>query len=159
MSHIRPKDIRPESQPRVPESENHAHPETQRSQHPASRINHLERHFRLGMRTLQVPPLPRNPSSTDLRQHPAQAAIRCNSVPASPDESVPEDLAGHPLSFSPEQICMGETVLKVKVPPVRIENSLSPLYRGTDFSTLAKTFQTVWGGLLRPHWKPLTLQF
>ena len=41
---------------------------------------------------------------------------------------------------------MGETVLKVKVPPVRIENSLSPLYRGTDFSTLAETFQTVWGG-------------
>ena len=40
----------------------------------------------------------------------------------------------------------GETVLKVKVPPVRIENSLSPLYRGTDFSTLAETFQTVWGG-------------
>ena len=40
----------------------------------------------------------------------------------------------------------GETVLKVKVPPVRIENSLSPLYRGTDFSTLAGTFQTVWGG-------------
>ena len=42
---------------------------------------------------------------------------------------------------------MGETVLKVKVPPVRIENSLSPLYRGTDFSTLAETFQTVWGGI------------
>ena len=41
---------------------------------------------------------------------------------------------------------MGETVLKVKVPPVRIENSLSPLYRGTDFSTLAETFKTVWGG-------------
>ena len=41
---------------------------------------------------------------------------------------------------------MGETVLKVNVPPVRIENSLSPLYRGTDFSTLAETFQTVWGG-------------
>ena len=40
---------------------------------------------------------------------------------------------------------MGETVLKVKVPPVRIENSLSPLYRGTDFSTLAETFKTVWG--------------
>lgn len=40
---------------------------------------------------------------------------------------------------------MGETVLKVKVPPVRIENSLSPLYRGTDFTTLAETFQTVWG--------------
>ena len=37
----------------------------------------------------------------------------------------------------------GETVLKVKVPPVRIENSLSPLYRGTDFSTLAETFKTV----------------
>ena len=29
---------------------------------------------------------------------------------------------------------------------MRIENSLSPLYRGTDFSTLAETFQTVWGG-------------
>ena len=41
---------------------------------------------------------------------------------------------------------MGETVLKVKVPPVRIENPLSPLYRGTDFTTLAETFQTVWGG-------------
>ena len=41
---------------------------------------------------------------------------------------------------------MGETVLKVKVPPVRIENSLSPLYRGTDFTTLVETFQTVWGG-------------
>jgi len=41
----------------------------------------------------------------------------------------------------------GETVLKVKVPPVRIENSLSPLYRGTDFSTLAETFQTVGGGM------------
>ena len=40
---------------------------------------------------------------------------------------------------------VGETVLKVKVPPVRIENSLSPLYRGTDFTTLAETFQTVWG--------------
>ena len=40
----------------------------------------------------------------------------------------------------------GETVLKVKAPPVRIENSLSPLYRGTDFSTLAETFKTVWGG-------------
>ena len=38
---------------------------------------------------------------------------------------------------------LGETVLKVKVPPVRIENSLSPLYRGTDFSTLAETFKTV----------------
>ena len=37
----------------------------------------------------------------------------------------------------------GEAVLKVKVPPVRIENSLSPLYRGTDFSTLAETFKTV----------------
>ena len=43
---------------------------------------------------------------------------------------------------------VGETVLKVKVPPVRIENSLSPLYRGTDFTTLAETFQTVWGGVL-----------
>ena len=40
---------------------------------------------------------------------------------------------------------LGETVLKVKVPPARIENLLSPLYRGTDFSTLAETFQTVWG--------------
>ena len=40
----------------------------------------------------------------------------------------------------------GETVLKVKVPPARIENSLSPLYRGTDFSALAETFKTVWGG-------------
>ena len=40
---------------------------------------------------------------------------------------------------------MGETVLKVKVPPVRIENPLSPLYRGTDFTTLAETFQTVRG--------------
>lgn len=47
---------------------------------------------------------------------------------------------GDPLFF------LGETVLKVKVPPVRIENSLSPLYRGTDFSTLAETFKTVWGG-------------
>ena len=28
----------------------------------------------------------------------------------------------------------GETALKVKVSPARIENSLSPLYRGTDFS-------------------------
>ena len=27
-----------------------------------------------------------------------------------------------------------------------IENSLSPLYRGTDFSTPAETFQTVRGG-------------
>ena len=49
-----------------------------------------------------------------------------------------------------EKICAtqvlptGETVLKVKVPPVRIENSLPPLYRGTDFSALAGTFQTVW---------------
>ena len=41
---------------------------------------------------------------------------------------------------------MGETVLKVKVPPVRIENSLSPLYRGTDFSALAGIFKTVWRG-------------
>ena len=40
--------------------------------------------------------------------HPAPAAIRCNSVPASPDGSVPEGLAGHPLSFSPEQICTGD---------------------------------------------------
>ena len=39
----------------------------------------------------------------------------------------------------------GRLSYKVKVPPVRIENSLSPLYRGTDFSTLAETFQTVWG--------------
>ena len=39
----------------------------------------------------------------------------------------------------------GETALKVKVPSARIENSLSPLYRGTDFSTLAETFKTVWG--------------
>ena len=29
---------------------------------------------------------------------------------------------------------------------MRIENSLSPLYRGTDFSTLAETFKTVCGG-------------
>ena len=29
---------------------------------------------------------------------------------------------------------------------MRIENSLSPLYKGTDFTTLAETFQTVWGG-------------
>ena len=43
-------------------------------------------------------------------------------------------------------LILGETVLKVKVPPVRIENSLLPLYRGTDFSTLAETFKTVWGG-------------
>ena len=27
---------------------------------------------------------------------------------------------------------------------MRIENSLSPLYKGTDFTTLAETFQTVW---------------
>ena len=40
---------------------------------------------------------------------------------------------------------LGETVLKVKVPPARIENSLLPLYSGTDFSTLVGTFQTVWG--------------
>ena len=39
----------------------------------------------------------------------------------------------------------GETVLKVKVPPPRIENSLLPLYSGTDFSALVGTFQTVWG--------------
>ena len=37
---------------------------------------------------------------------------------------------------------MGKTVLKVKVPPVRIEKSLSPLYRGTDFSALAEAFKT-----------------
>ena len=43
-----------------------------------------------------------------------------------------------------ESCFFGETVLKVKVPPARIENSLSPLYGGTDFSTLAGTFQTVW---------------
>ena len=54
---------------------------------------------------------------------------------------------------------MGETVLKVKVPPVRIENSLSPLYRGTDFSTLAETFKTVWGGEVKSNdkgkgWSP-----
>ena len=45
-----------------------------------------------------------------------------------------------------QTLVVGETVLKVKVPPGRIENSLSPLYRGTDFTTLAETFQTVWGG-------------
>jgi len=44
-----------------------------------------------------------------------------------------------------QTLVVGETVLKVKVPPVRIENSLPPLYRGTDFSALAETFQTVWG--------------
>ena len=44
-----------------------------------------------------------------------------------------------------DRVFLGETVLKVIVSPVRIENSLSPLYRGTDFSTLAGTFQTVWG--------------
>ena len=42
-----------------------------------------------------------------------------------------------------QTLVVGETVLKVKVPPVRIENSLPPLYRGTDFSALAETFQTV----------------
>ena len=41
----------------------------------------------------------------DLHPHPSLTAIRCNSVPESPDGSVPEGLAGHPLSFSPEQIC------------------------------------------------------
>ena len=57
----------------------------------------------------------------------------------------------------------GETVLKVKVLPVRIENSLSPLYRGTDFSTLAETFKTVWGSdeelcWRLPHDKPSALR-
>ena len=51
------------------------------------------------------------------------------------------------LPIAESLIFKGETVLKVKVPPVRIENSLSPLYRGTDFSTLAETFKTVWGRL------------
>lgn len=44
-----------------------------------------------------------------------------------------------------DRVFLGETVLKVKVPPARIENSLLPLYSGTDFSTLVGTFQTVWG--------------
>ena len=52
----------------------------------------------------------------------------------------------YPATRDDLYIIEGETVLKVKVPPVRIENSLSPLYRGTDFSTLAETFKTVWGG-------------
>ena len=34
----------------------------------------------------------------------------------------------------------GETVLKVKVPPVRIENSLSSLFRGTDFINSRRDF-------------------
>ena len=45
-----------------------------------------------------------------------------------------------------DRVFLGETALKVKVPSARIENSLLPLYSGTDFSTLAETFQTVWGG-------------
>ena len=53
----------------------------------------------------------------------------------------------YPATKDDLYIIEGETVLKVKVPPVRIDNSLSPLYRGTDFSTLAETFQTVWGRL------------
>ena len=51
----------------------------------------------------------------------------------------------YPATKDDLYIIEGETVLKVKVPPARIENSLSPLYRGTDFTTLAETFQTVWG--------------
>ena len=48
--------------------------------------------------------------------------------------------------ISPEIVFFwGETALKVKVPSARIENSLLPLYSGTDFSTLAETFKTVWG--------------
>ena len=56
----------------------------------------------------------------------------------------PSNLTGDFVGAS-DAFFQGETVLKVKVPPVRTENSLSPLYRGTDFSTLAETFQTVWG--------------
>ena len=56
----------------------------------------------------------------------------------------PSNLTGDFVGAS-DAFFQGETVLKVKVPPVRIENSLSPLYRGIDFSTLAETFQTVWG--------------
>ena len=52
----------------------------------------------------------------------------------------------------------GETVLKLKVPPARIENSLSPLYRGTDFTTLAETFQTVWGGVKNSIFAPIVIQ-
>ena len=55
----------------------------------------------------------------------------------------------YPATKDDLYIIEGETVLKVKVPPVRIENPLSPLYRGTDFTTLAETFQTVWGGASR----------
>ena len=50
--------------------------------------------------------------------------------------------------ISPEIVFFwGETALKVKVPSARIENSLLPLYSGTDFSTLAETFKKdiVWG--------------
>lgn len=52
----------------------------------------------------------------------------------------PSNLTGDFVGAS-DAFFQGETVLKVKVPPVRIENSLSPLYRGTDFSTLAETFR------------------
>ena len=47
------------------------------------------------------------------------------------------------LKIPLQTLVVGETVLKVEVPPVRIENSLPPLYRGTDFSALIETFQTV----------------
>ena len=58
---------------------------------------------------------------------------------------------------------MGETVLKVKVPPVRIEKSLSPLYRGTYFSALAETFQTqtllpVWETVLKVKVPPVRIE-
>ena len=42
----------------------------------------------------------------------------------------PSNLTGDFVGAS-DAFFQGETVLKVKVPPVRIENSLSPLYRGT----------------------------
>ena len=44
----------------------------------------------------------------------------------------------------------GETVLKVKIPGARIENSMPSSYRGTDFSTLTETFKTVRHSPARP---------
>ena len=60
----------------------------------------------------------------------------------------PSNLTGDFVGAS-DAFFQGETVLKVKVPPVRIENSLSPLYRGYRLISSRRDFFRQSGGLWR----------
>ena len=79
-----------------------------------------------------------------LRRIPGETVLKVKVPPVRIENSL-SPLYGYRLFYSRRDFSdsLGEAVLKVKVPLVRIENSLSPLYGGTDFSTLAETFQTV----------------